>query len=300
MRNENYPPRATFESTWALIQENAQNCKKYDQYIQEMREDRVRREEEDRMRREEDRVRREEEDRMRREEEDRKRKEEDRKRKEEDRKRKEEDRKRKEEEQKRKEKDRKRKEEEQKRMEKEQKRMEKVEKENKEWKDSFNAMIEESKREREEFKASFKAMHQEIGGIGTSNGEIAESYFVNSFSNSMYFAGQEYDTMDSNKKRKVKGCKQQAQYDLVMYNCTSIVIIEIKYKAREADVEQVIKQASTFKQFFSEYANYDIYLGLAAFHFDGNTENNALNQGIAIVKQVGDTMVINDARLKVF
>jgi len=88
MRSKNTLPKATFESTWALIQKNTQNCKKYDQYFAEMREDRKKMDE------------------------------------------------------------------------------------------------------------SIKAMQQELGGMGNSNGEIAESYFVNSFSNSMCFAGQQYDEID--------------------------------------------------------------------------------------------------------
>ena len=48
------------------------------------------------------------------------------------------------------------------------------------------------------------------------------------------------------------------------------------------------------------YDEYDLYLGLAAFNFEENTENNSIEQGIAIIKQVGENMVIYDEHLKVF
>ena len=153
---------------------------------------------------------------------------------------------------------------------------------------------------KEDFWTSHKALQKELGGVSNSNGAVAESYFINSFSNTMSFAGQEYDAYDSNLKRKIKKLNLQAEYDLVLYNCNSIVIIEIKYKADKDNVEDLLHKAPVFKQLFPQYTNYDFYLGLAALHFDSETEQESIKQGIAIIKQIGDSVVINDAHLKVF
>ena len=153
---------------------------------------------------------------------------------------------------------------------------------------------------KEDFWKSHKALQKELGGVSNSNGAVAESYFINSFSNTMSFAGQEYDAIDSNVKRKIKKLKLQGEYDLVLYNCSSIVIIEIKYRADKDNVENLLHKAPVFKQLFPQYANYDFYLGLAALHFDSETEQESIKQGIAIIKQVGDSVIINDAHLKVF
>jgi len=147
---------------------------------------------------------------------------------------------------------------------------------------------------------SIKAMQQEVGGITNSNGAAAEAYFVNSFTNAMQFAGQEYDEIDHNLKKKSKKLNLQGEYDLVLYNGTSVVIIEIKYKAREKDVDQLLKKVPIFKQLYPQYAHYDFYLGMAGFHFEAHTEKNSIEHGIAVIKQVGDTMVINDAHLRVY
>ena len=42
------------------------------------------------------------------------------------------------------------------------------------------------------------------------------------------------------------------------------------------------------------------YLGLAALTFEDHVEQNCIDQGIAVIKQVGDTVVINDEHLKVY
>jgi len=157
-----------------------------------------------------------------------------------------------------------------------------------------------SEKLKKDFWTTHKVLQKELGGVSNSNGAVAESYFINSFSKSMSFAGQEYDAIDSNLKRKVKKLNLQAEYDLVLYNCNSIAIIEIKYKADKYDVEVLLRKAPVFKQLFPQYVNYDFYLGLAALHFDSETEKESIKQGIAIIKQVGKLLVINDAHLKVF
>ena len=157
-----------------------------------------------------------------------------------------------------------------------------------------------SEKEWEKFWNSMKAMQQEVGGMGKSNGAVAESYFVNSFTNSMQFAGQEYDNIDHLSRRSSKKLNLKGEYDLVLYNCTSVVIIEIKYNARQKDVDKLLKKAPVFKQLFPQYTNFDLYLGLAAFHFEEHTESDAMANGIAIIKQVGENMVIFDEHLKVF
>ena len=159
---------------------------------------------------------------------------------------------------------------------------------------------ERSEKEWEKLWNSMKAMQKEVGGIGNSNGKIAESYFVNSFEKSMEFAGQKYDGIEQSRKKTIKNLNLRGEYDLLLYNCTSVVIIEIKYSAEKKHVGWFLEEATVFKQLFPQYANFDLYLGLAALHFEDGTEKEAISNGIAIIKQVGDNMVIYDEHLKVF
>ena len=145
-----------------------------------------------------------------------------------------------------------------------------------------------------------KAVNKQLGGMGNSNGDMAETYFINSFTKKMFFAGQNYDSISSNLSKKVKSLNLQDEYDLVLYNGTSVVIIEIKYKADLDDIDTLLKKALTFKKLFPEYVNFEIYLGLAGFSMTKKVEKTALKKGIAVIKQVGDAVVIIDNHLKVF
>ena len=145
-----------------------------------------------------------------------------------------------------------------------------------------------------------KEISKQIGGISNSNGDVAEAYFINSFGRHPHFAGQDYDSFIPNLLKKDKKLNLQGEYDLVLYNCSSVAIIEIKYKAKKEDIEQIVKKADTFKKLFPEYKDYAIYLGLAGLSVEKAAEKEAIKQGVGIIKQVGKNMIINDAHLKVF
>ena len=145
-----------------------------------------------------------------------------------------------------------------------------------------------------------KELQQSLGGMGNSNGDVAESYFRNCFTKNMFFAEQEYDHIDAPLKRKNKKLNLQAEYDIVMYNCSSIAIIEIKYKVEKEVVDRTLKKVDIFKKLFPQYQDCAIYLGLAGLSIEASAEKEAIQQGIALIKQVGDTMVIYDEHLKVF
>jgi hypothetical protein len=77
-------------------------------------------------------------------------------------------------------------------------------------------------------------------------------------------------------------------------------IIEVKFKAHDNDIEEVLGKAVTFRSNFPKYANHRIYLGLASMSFYPELEQKCIENGIAIIKQIGETVVINDEHLKIF
>jgi hypothetical protein len=161
-------------------------------------------------------------------------------------------------------------------------------------------MIKETQKEIKETQKEIGETQKEIGGISNSNGEVAESYFINSFKNYPHFAGQDFQIVDSNVNKYSKILNLKGEYDLLLYNGTSVAIIEIKYKVQKEHVEQVLQKIESFKLLFPHYQDYAVYLGLAGLHVNVTAEKEAIKQGVGIIKQVGKNMVINDAHLKVF
>ena len=157
----------------------------------------------------------------------------------------------------------------------------------------------EADREMKELRASIKEVNSAIGGITNSNGFFAEQYFFNSFENkNQTFFGEKFDDILKNVPSMVVGSKDE--FDIVMRNCNAASIVEVKYKARLEDIPRIINKANTFRTNYPKYQNHRIYLALATMIFNDRIEDECKKAGIAIVKQVGETIIINDEHLKVF
>ncbi|MCL1833654.1 MAG: hypothetical protein FWG49_04040 [Leptospirales bacterium] len=165
-------------------------------------------------------------------------------------------------------------------------------------------MREDDQKRSEEFDRKMDKMREEIGGIGHSNGDVAEEYFQNAFQDNPALNGQIYDKVSFNLHTKNKKKQIEGEFDLVMLNEESAAIIEIKYHLEKGNIEKVLKKAlnrvKTFKALYPEYENHKLYLGIAALSFKENVENIIRQEGIAVIKQIGDKMVINSEHLKEF
>jgi len=152
---------------------------------------------------------------------------------------------------------------------------------------------------KDDFDRRMKEIRETLGGWANNHGSFAEEYFYNSFEKGKQnFFGEKFDKIEKN----VKGIKKgyQDEYDLLLINGKTIGIVEVKFKAHKYDVPKILKKVETFRENFPMYKNHKVYLGLASMAFYPVLEQECIKKGIAIIKQMGDTVVINDKHLKVF
>jgi len=144
-----------------------------------------------------------------------------------------------------------------------------------------------------------KELQKTVGGISNNQGSFAEEYFFNSFEQGKQdFFGEKFDEITKNLTHFWQGLKDE--YDIVLYNHTSVALIEVKYKAHLHDIPEVVKKAETFRILFPNYKDFKIYLGLASLSFYAALEQKCIDEGIAVIKQVGEKVIINDKHLKVY
>ena len=142
-----------------------------------------------------------------------------------------------------------------------------------------------------------KKIGDQVGGLSNNHGFFAEEYFFNSFENGQKtFFGEKFDSC----KKQLKGLRYEDEYDIVLLNGHSVGIVEVKYKVHAKDIDNVIDKVKSFKINFDDFRNHRYYLGLASLVFNENIEKECIKQGIAVIKQVCDTVVVNDEGLKVF
>ena len=167
--------------------------------------------------------------------------------------------------------------------------------------EKFEQIRAENERQRKEAIAEtdrqIKKVNETLGSWANNQGSFAEEYFFNSFEQGQQnFFGEKFDKI----QKQVLGITVDDEYDIMLINGKSIGIIEVKYKGHKNDIPKVIKKAETFRQNFPDYKNHKVYLGLATMAFYPELEQECINEGIAVIKQSGDTVIINDDNLKAF
>jgi len=140
-----------------------------------------------------------------------------------------------------------------------------------------------------------------MGGISNNNGLFAEEYFFNSIKKGgKTLFGEKFDKLIKAEIIEDENHKTKGELDTLLINCTSAAIIEVKYRVRKKSVEKMLKKVKPFREKFPEYSNHRLYLGLASLVFDEAVEKDCLENGIAVIKQVGDSVVVYDENLKTF
>ena len=163
----------------------------------------------------------------------------------------------------------------------------------------FKERDEKKDKEWANYERRMKNMEKLTGSWSNNHGTFAEEYFYNAFlDGEQNFFGEHFDII-RNQVHPVTS-KLEDEYDIVLYNHSSVAIIEAKYTAHVNDIAKTLKKVETFRILCPEYKDFKFYLGLASMSFYPELEKKCTENGIAIIKQVGDMVVINDAHLKVF
>ena len=154
--------------------------------------------------------------------------------------------------------------------------------------------------ESEKTEKLIKELSKNVGGMGNSNGEMAEEYFYSAFKADKFFANERYYKVRRNQIYRKE--EIEAEFDLVLLNGKSAALIEVKYNAKpdNVSVEKIISKIKYFKILYPECENFKIYLGVAAMSFKKGLEAELHQAGIATIRPVGKKMVKFDKDVKVF
>ena len=140
-----------------------------------------------------------------------------------------------------------------------------------------------------------KTTNQHLGGLSNSLGECAEDFFYEAlYKQAKNLFGESYHRICRNEK----GVIIPDEYDILMINNKSVCIIEIKHNARSEDIPKLLNKAKSLRINMPEYQNHTIYFGLASMAFKPHIVKLCKDNGIAIIKQDGDSLVIIDDNLK--
>jgi hypothetical protein len=155
----------------------------------------------------------------------------------------------------------------------------------------FEERLKKEAEARKAFDKEMKELHKEIGGIGKSNGAIAEDFFYTGLSNTMKVANLYFDYIDRNLNRKRNNL--QGEYDIVLYNNYKVMVVEVKYKFRIDQLLHFYKDSlKNFKKLFPQYKQYKIYGAVAGLTFEKGFFEEAQSYGFYVLTQDNDKIQI--------
>ena len=88
------------------------------------------------------------------------------------------------------------------------------------------------------------------------------------------------------------------KYNIQLINDNSVGLLD--YVFNNCGITELTNKAQTYREDYPEYKTHRIYLGAIVRDLTQELEQECINEGIAVIKQVGDAVVINDTNLKVF
>jgi len=148
----------------------------------------------------------------------------------------------------------------------------------------LSSKFQDTDRKFQETDRKFQEMMQELGGIGRSNGEIAEDFFYTALKKTMVVGELKFEYIDMNIKRKRNNT--EAEYDIILYNHYKVLVIEVKYNFRKDQLRTFYeKRLKKFRTLFPEYKDYKLYGGVAALAFEKGVIEEAKQFGFFILTQ---------------
>ena len=140
------------------------------------------------------------------------------------------------------------------------------------------------KKSREEFNKSMAEVNRNLGGIGNTQGEIAEDLFRRNTKAALNNYGIPIDQVHHNLRTTGR-----REYDIVAVNANQAVVIEIKTKLKAKDVERFLQtQLPQFKSAFPEFRNYAVYGGMGALVMSKEQELELCGLGLFVFTQGED------------
>ncbi len=164
--------------------------------------------------------------------------------------------------------------------------------------DNINKLsIESEKTDRQ-----IKRMSKEIGGIGRSNGYFAEEIILDVLEKDMTFAGIQFDDIEQRVQiQDETRRKTLTDIDIVMSNHEVTALIEVKHRVEKKDVNELLhNKLKLAKDYFPELKEHKVFLGIGGGSFDADAMKMAKENGIGIIKAVGDKVEYHTEGIRIY
>ena len=128
--------------------------------------------------------------------------------------------------------------------------------------------------------ASMRELNKNLGGIGITLGGMTEDLFRRNVAGILEQRGIRLDSLEHNLKMP------DAEFDLVGFNGSQIILIEVKSRLQVQDIDALIfKQIPSFRRYFNDYKDHKLIGGLAFLAVDEKLEKQVEKAGLFLFTQ---------------
>jgi hypothetical protein len=89
------------------------------------------------------------------------------------------------------------------------------------------------------------------------------------------------------------------EIDVLVVNAGHVVVVEVKASLGVADVREFLDELGQFRDFFPEYADWQVHGAVAGMRIEDGADRYAYRQGLFVLAQTSDTVkILNDANFQ--
>ena len=148
----------------------------------------------------------------------------------------------------------------------------------------------ESERQKRETDRRLEALGKQIGGLGNRLGEFVEGVVRPGLVR--LFRDKGIDVRETHRDLEAERHGKKAQIDLLVVDDTEVVVVEVKSKLSQRDVEEHLERLALFKELFPRYGDARAFGAMAAMVVPEKQAAYAESVGLFVIGQAGDDAVL--------
>ena len=153
------------------------------------------------------------------------------------------------------------------------------------------ALMMENREQMKETDRKIREVSKMVFGQGKSMSEVAEAFFRGALEDMRELAGIKYKHIDR-LYRKTEN--REAEFDLVLFGDTEVIVVEVKHKLRLSDVlEFHTRQLPAFRELYPEYADKKLVGAMAALSINKDAAKKMSRLGYLLLSQSGQKIRVS-------
>ncbi len=149
----------------------------------------------------------------------------------------------------------------------------------------------------EENRQTHRQLSQELGKLGGKWGRFVENLVAPACETIFLARGIPVHQVSQRVRKRHNG--DSMEIDVLVLNQEHVLVVEVKSTLSVDDVKEFVEKLGQFRDFFPEYSQRRLFGAVAGIGMDAGADRYAYRQGLFVLAQSGETVVIlNDAQFQ--